>query len=388
VQRVLDRAAYFNLVTVDSARSSVPTFDDGGRLTGVRVRASAHRLDVTVRRPTAGAGLRATNVVGEPVLDFSLQWLLVPDDFVVAPERRPPPTPLDSSRSQRFGILDGDFRFAPRGESRFLSTGAGRTFPMPGAGEGAVRLAGIGNVVDATGELQGLQGVYVLSGLLQPPNHLRLNILIRFNDVQETLSTTAALPPIQPRGPAERGSTSTFMTFRTFADPAASRLLPMPSGMPPGISLQAAETTTIIHVDCAAGARGLETQATIGARVGTHSVITWMFPSPAQSGAPSSPIPFFDQEQFIFIDADGRTFGSVTANVIEGRSIASPIPGLPADLAPQVFGGFAVINAADGEFAGCEGLVTNVGIGTVSPHMTSILYLFDLFDPAARFRLD
>ena len=77
--------------------------------------------------PTAGGGLKAANSVGESYGKFKHRWVLAPDDFVGAPGREPPPTPLDPSRSQRFIMTDGVCTFGD-GKDGFRGFGAGVTF--------------------------------------------------------------------------------------------------------------------------------------------------------------------------------------------------------------------------------------------------------------------
>jgi hypothetical protein len=385
VQQLLDRAAYFNLrAGPDPERPNVvlPMPDGSGRTAGVLVRGIGRRFDITVQTPTERRGLRASNVVGQRQLDFRFRWLIIPEDFGVAPGREPQPTPLDPTRSQRFGILDGEFRFGPNGRSQFRSIGAGRTFPALGDRQ-SIRLAGIGNVMDASGQLQQHQGVYVLSGSYTPPAEFRLNIFIRFNDLQGDLEAEAPLPPLEPVAESIPGTT--YLYVRTYSDPSQAQLIPGPGGIPAG--LIAAEAISMFHTDSSdQGQMGLRCRTTIGPIIGSHSVKTYFFPSQATPGTAISPIPFSDQEQFHFTDARGDAIGSITANVIEGRSIITELPGTAPDLGPQVFGGFALAEKGTGEFAGCKGIVTNVGIGTVDPHLTSIIYIFDLLDLGGRFR--
>jgi hypothetical protein len=143
----------------------------------------------------------------------------------------------------------------------------------------------------------------------------------------------------------------------------------------------------LIETDFALGERGqLLARQRIGAPIGEHNLKIYYFPSPQNPGTPLSPIPFFDEEIFLVDTAGGQRIGSFRGDVVEGRSVQCPIAGAHRDLAPQLFGGIGRIESGEGCFAGARGWITNVGIGTVSPHLTSILYLLELDDPEGRFR--
>jgi hypothetical protein len=385
-QQIIDRAAYFNLLTTaDPRQPSVPQYANGagGGLTGVAVHGIGHRFDVTVYSGPRG-DLRASNVVGEPALTFSFRWLPIPDDYEVLPGKTPPATALDTSRSQRFAILDGEFAFAPSGETGFLSFGSGLTFPLNPGDPTAVRLAGVGNVLAGTGELAGREGIYVLSGLFRPPADFRLNILIRINDVERTLAARGRLPAPRLQPDPARGST--FMTFYASGEPGETEPIPVPSGLPPGEGFATPALVRKVQIDFFAGPRGIDSEVRIGKQAGYDNVKIWLFPSEQADGGVLSPIPYFDQEEFVFVDQEGKSTGTLRADVIEGRSILTPLAGIPQEYASQVVGAFALIKDGTGQFAGCQGMATNVGGGTVNPNLTSLVYLFEIFDPAGKFR--
>src|SRR5262249_25675105 len=131
---------------------------------------------------------------------------------------------------------------------------------------------------------------------------------------------------------------------------------------------------------------GLKSQVEMGPVIGKHEVTLRLFISPTTPGTEASPIPFDDVETFYLTDADGNELGSVTAPVLEGRSILMQI-GIPPSVGSQFFGGFARITQGTGQFAGAEGIVTNVGIGTLHPHLTSIINIMELDDPTGKYRL-
>jgi hypothetical protein len=386
-QQALDRAAYFNVLAVpDRQQPNVPISMPGhpNSLAGVHIKGVGHRFVVTVRQPSSEIGLRASNVVGAAVLNFSFRWLLIPHEFEAAPGREPPPTSLDTCCSQRFAIMDAEFRLSPDGENRFSSIGAGRTFPLHRAGRPSLSIAGVGAILEGSNKFQGHPGVYVISGFFTPPDDFRFNILIRVNDAAGDLLTDAALPPVE--AVADPPLTTTYLYVRTANLPETTNLTLGPGGAPQ--RLETREQIMLDHLDFVAQAPyGLGSRRDIGPVIGQHPLTARFFPSPATQGTAASPIPFNDVEEFIFTDSSGRSLGSVTAPVIEGRSILTPIEGIPQELAPQIFGGFAPITGGMGQFAGMSGIVTNVGGGTIGPHLSDILYMFELADPTGKYRV-
>ncbi len=114
VLHLLDQVAYFNMYSVaNPALSNVGILAQGqpGHVIGIRVNEILHRFDVTVQPPTLEKGLRAVNVVGEPIAGFEHRWMMIPHDFRALPGHEPPPTRLDPSQSQRFTMLDAICRF-------------------------------------------------------------------------------------------------------------------------------------------------------------------------------------------------------------------------------------------------------------------------------------
>src|SRR5205085_7544399 len=129
LQRLVDRAAYFNAFSLPDEKESVVAIRGGGNngdIIGFRVREDLRRFAVSVQPPTADGGLKASNAVGESYGKFNHRWVLAPDDFVASPGREPPPTALDPSRSQRFVMLDGVCTFGG-GKDGFRGFGAGKT---------------------------------------------------------------------------------------------------------------------------------------------------------------------------------------------------------------------------------------------------------------------
>lgn len=384
-QKALDAAAYFNsLVVPDPAHASTAIAMPGAssKLAGAKVHGLGHRFDVALATLSACEGVRAANVVGEVQLALDFKWQLIPDDFGVFPGREPPPTAFDPTRSQRFALMDATFDFG--GGNRLWSIGAGRTFPLalPGA-PGRVALAGIAGVLEGSGSFGDTpQGCWVVSGFFTPPNDFQLELLLRLQDNAGNLQTQE-LPPIHPIPNPVVGTT--YLAVRTSAWPQTTDVRFGPDKQPTGLTTW--ETMTRIDTAFVAGGpRGPVSRVDIGPEIGQHYVDIQFLGGPTNLGTAASPIPFVDREEFIFHDASGGFVGSFTAPVMDGRSWFAKVPGVPDEIGIQLASGFALITGGKGCFAGASGIVTNVGIGTFVPHLTTLVYMAQLADPTGQYR--
>ena len=116
VQRLLDQAATFNLLSRPDPQAPAPVLTTaGGAVAGFRLREVLHRFEIAM--DTSGpAGLRARNTVGEPAAVFEQRWLLIPPGYAALPDREPPPTALDPARTGRgAGKARGDRRAGHQG---------------------------------------------------------------------------------------------------------------------------------------------------------------------------------------------------------------------------------------------------------------------------------
>ena len=165
-----------------------------------------HRFGVTVRPPTLEMGLRAVNVVGEPVGTFKHRWLMIPHDLEASPHREPPPTLLEPSRSQRFVMLDGLCTFGD-GKDGFHGFGTGLTFPMTVNGRPQLLAAAVGNILEGFGKFKGREGTYTHCGHIVPNRGFQGNLMCRIMDPEGTLCTEREIPPLTPMPDPEPGLT-------------------------------------------------------------------------------------------------------------------------------------------------------------------------------------
>src|SRR6185295_4395754 len=151
LQRLVDQAAGFNLFAIPQRESGGAIPAPGGGAIGLQLSEALHRFDIDLGLAPVGTDVQASNRVGERVGQLDLRWLIIPQDFRALPDREPPPTLLDRSRSQRFTMQETAFAFGD-GRSGFRSFGTGRTFPVALRGQPKLLVAAVGNLTKGFGK--------------------------------------------------------------------------------------------------------------------------------------------------------------------------------------------------------------------------------------------
>ncbi len=385
VTRLLESAAYFPLWFAGSVGRWSSA--DGGLL---RADGPVRRMGLVSRQATGGQGLVARNNLAGNVARLRSSWGLIPDDFEACPGAAPPVRPPFNSRlSQRFELEEFDLDFAGLHGNGLRAHGTGTTLPSPRGGDGSVGVALVLDVVAGRGELTGLAGTVVASGRLDPGGHLRLQLLVRMMDPSGHLRTSAPAAPV-------------VSLATSHATPA---LEPVPSGrtylaflgevdLDHRVTLRCSSTRGLLGsnvyerlrlVDLGftrapCGWRDLAAWSSAGAVAG--SVAAKLNFNPL-SISPVSPIST-DHGVFEFTHPTGGALGTLHADMREGRSMRTALPGeiLPAFR----FGGFGAITGGSGYFAGASGIMTMNSVVSVQPRTLSNLYLLGLDDPEGRYR--
>ena len=382
VQRLVDQAAHFNTFSLPDRSAGSPGIPapGGGRgVVGWRIREVLHRFDIACQAPTAQSPLRARNRVGEPVARFDHRWLLTPDDFIAAPDREPPPTPLDPSRSQRFVMLDGTCVLGS-GEDGFRGFGAGHTVPVTVDGQPRLLATAVGTILEGFGKFHGHEeGTYLYCGTLDPQRGFQGNLLLRVVDRQDAFLAGGPLPPLEPRRDPEPGVT--YLMFRGQAvpsDPVAPRI--GPDGRPAGLTV--VQGLRLLDLDCVArGSGGARSTSSFGASIGQITAHVNFNPA-APGGTPLDPIPFTTFDELVFLDREGRKVGGFTGDSSEGRVFNTQISGLPGIR----FGGVGQALSGTGPFEGINGLMTDNSLVLFNPHVSASIYVLRVEDPQGRFR--
>jgi hypothetical protein len=382
LQRLVDQAAHFNMFSTPDANGSDAAIlapGGGNSVIGIRVNEVLRRFEVNAQPPTSERPLGAKNVVGEVAGKFTHRWMAIPDDFVAAPGREPPPTALDPSRSQRFVMLDSVCAFGD-GKDGFRGFGAGQTFPVTRDGQRQLLAVAIGNVMEGFGRFKGNDvGTYVYCGGLSFQHGFIGNILLRVMDPQGTLRASGSLPAPESRLDPEPGVT--YIVFRGEAVPSDA-VTPRigPNGQLQGLNVE--QGLRLIHLDFKAkGHGGLQSVARVGQVVG-RILAQVSFDPTAPGGTSLDPIPFTTFDEFTFFDREGRTVGGFTGDSSEGRVFNILVGGQKGIR----FGGVGRILSGTGPFKGIEGLLTDNSVVIFTPHVSASVYVLRVNDPDGRFR--
>jgi hypothetical protein len=384
LQRVIDEAAYFNLFsTADGGPSNPVIRDSSGSVIGMQVRERLHRFCVSVAPSSPERPMKARNVVGEPAGRFSHRWMLAPDDWEATPDRDPPPTPLDPSRSQRFVMMDSVCAFR-EGDDGFQGFGTGRTLPgRDSSGNTKILITAVGTILKGFGKFSGHDaGTYVYCGSLTATNTFQGNVLLRVMDPQLDLQTDADVYEFAQQTDPEPGVT--YLMFRGQAVPSDSVTPALGADQQP-TGLIVVQGLRLLELDFKTkGPGGLQSIAKVGGSIGQITA-TVTFDISAPGGSNLDPIPFLADDQFVFFDRHGApNAGGFHANSTEGRVFKALLVGQPAIR----FGGTGEILSGSGPLAGMTGLMTDNSVVSFTPHVSASVYLLRVDDPQRKFRIE
>jgi hypothetical protein len=389
VARLINGSAGFSLLAVHDPSlpsQTVPLlpFLREQLLVAIHLNAPLHRFEVVTQ---AGPdGLTASNHGSQaPVGELHGRLTLIPDDFVPGPGLLPPPTVLNPFRSQRLTLLNGQLSFRDRRASGLQAFGTGRTFPVTIDGRASLKIGAVIDVLSGSGDLAGLPGdthpgaTLVINGYLRPPDELVLHLALRVLDPERRLEAVDPVLPMVP-SPALPDPGAVSMSFLGEVDPQRPvRLLFGPEGRP--IGCQLFERLRLLRCDDELETSGrLRSRSEPGPVVGSVSSMLYF-----DLQAPGPVIPAQTTGGvFSFHDLQGRSFGSLFANLVEGRAFRTALPGAPS----PVFrlGGFGPVKGGTGLLAGVTGMLSANSVISFFPRTFSNLYVFRLDDPDGRLR--
>ena len=398
VQHLLDEAAYFPLFSIPDGKRSRMIFASGSSssVIGMQVSEKLHRFIMAVD-PPGQSGLCVHNTVGEMLATFEHRWMLAPDGFGALPGVEPPPTALDTKRSQRFVMLDSICRFA-NGKDGFRGFGSGRTYPMQINGQPQLLVGAIGVLMEGFGKFQGLEGIYTYCGSLSPNSGFSGNLLCRVMDFQGVLRIHHSLDEPRPidcpepdvayllfRGQKKNKHEKTNYLFGSHGELEGFELHPQ---------------IRILNIDCAIDDRGrLHTTSSIGPVIGNFGSYVFLnILNPGAPGTVTAPISFTDYDNNSFTNREGveiggfgfdggagSRFGHAAPYAGEGRTFTLTLSGAPGQQALR-FGGYAPIVNDRGVFKGVQGLVSDNSVVGIAPHAIATTYVARLSDPLCKFR--
>jgi hypothetical protein len=397
VMHLLDEAAYFPLFS-RPASGSEAILSRGGfsRVIGMRIRESMHRFRILVQPPTRD-GVFAGNIIGDLIAQFEHRWMFMPDSFPALPGREPPETAIDTSRSQRFVMLDSVCRFE-NGRDGFRGFGTGRTFP-DSSNNRQVLAGAVGNIVEGFGKFAGLVGTYSYCGSISPENGFTGCVICRVMDPNGELQTDRDLPEIRSAESPEPDVTYLLFRGQKRNKNDKTQYIFGPGGSVDGLQLH--PQIRLFDLDCAINGRGqLLATSSIGPVVG--NMPAWIFFNVLNPGAPgtaNAPIRFKDYDDYIFTDRDGNVLGSfgfdggagrrlgfTQGEGGEGQAFTLKLSGAPGQQALR-FGGFGPAVNGKGKFQGISGLTCHNSVVGIAPHALSTSFVARFNDPEHKFRI-
>jgi len=378
IQRLLDRAAYFQLYSSPAPGGHL--IRNGDNIVGQVVCERLRRFEVVMQPPTSKRGLRASNILGDEIGTFNSRWLFCPDGFEALPDCEPPPTRFDPVKRQRFVMIEGECRLGDKGDG-FRGFGTGTTFPLSGGG---LLAAAVGNVMEGRGRLEGLVGTYTYCGTLSPAEGFRGSLMLRVIDPQGIIQTTRTLRAVDGERWPERDVT--YLMFRGQAK-ETDKVTPLvgdngkPSGLNVAQQLRLFQTNSDVR-----GRGGLHSSSHIGPVIGEIDAQIIFNPA-APGGDALNPIPYTAFDEYKFTDRKGHSIGSLFIDEGEGRTFNLEVVGAPGQPAIR-FGGFGPILRGTGELEGAEGLMTDNSVVSFTPHVSASVYVIRMKDPEGRYRVN
>ncbi len=370
--------AYFEKAVVFSwyshSHRGTPIFD-GASIIGFELHENLHRLILNTLPPTDGLPLRGSKTIGETIATVRQRWFLAPDDFVAAPGVVPPRTRFDPSRSQRFTILDARYRFGDN-EDTFSTFGTGQTHASASSGNPQLLATAIGVIINGTGRFEHCQeGTCVHAGALSETGDFSGSMTLRMLDQKGVFRACGPLCAPSPIADPEPGVAYLLLRGEaTPQDPVSPNLAA--DGRRIGLIVE--QGLQLQRLDCAVDESN---RARIfdeaGSRTGKITARVEFDPDSA-GGTPMSPIPFAARLDLVFLDRDGATIGTITADTTEGRVFNLSLLGQPAIR----FGGVGRIRGGTGPFEGIAGLITDNSVVVFEPHISASTYVLRIEEPA------
>lgn len=390
LQRLVDEAASFNVFAVPDRQGSGGAIQGSGGVIGLQASEALHRFDIDLDLPSRERGVQAANVLGERSGRLDLRWMLIPHDFRARPDREPPPTRLDRSRSQRFALQEATFRLGDDGDG-FRSFGTGRTFPFLVGGRPKLVAAAVGNITEGFGKFRGLDGNFTLCGEITPEQEFLGHAIVRVQDPQGRLRAQGELPPIQPH--PDPDPETTFLAFaaqKGEGPDQINRFSFTPDGQVRGvnISLRAKRVRAGFAAGGPEGFRSLALRMgeDVGQEIGCGRGSE---PGADPSGTALRPFLFEGVARYSFHDTADVDVGAITTNVIEGRRFDMRLEAAPDQPATR-FGFFGPVALGHGCFRGVEGIFYGASgsIFNLPPgrQVVTHYYVARLHDPDGRFR--
>jgi hypothetical protein len=383
VQQLLDETVSLSLAAVPDGTyrreaTLTPGHEDdwfginGGY--GVDFESTLHRFDAVPRLDPYTGRLAVSQLAGEAVGRLHCRCLFAPSSAPWDPATHPAATIYDPWRSQKFVTIACDFIF---GGERVDAYATGRTYPVVAEGEPFVLMGAVGNFMRGTGRFEGLEGTFVLTGRFTVSLGFLGNVSCRIVDPEGRIRTDREMPAIA--GVHDPFADQTFIVLRGVK---RDRTVRTTYGPPPGPDLVSlitpSQMRTILTEPLVRDRAGLRVGSTIGPVVASMEADV-SFNIAAPPGTAHHPVPFTTKELYTFVGDDGRSCGTITAEVTDGVSFGLQFAAAPRQAGVR-FAGFGPITGGTGQFDGAQGVLTVNSVIGIAPHTLSLLHVLHVVD--------
>src|SRR5262249_9651259 len=328
----------------------------------IAITEAPRRFSTLVQPPTAECGFRTSSSISQrQIANQRLQLQVVPNNFESGPGRTPPPTLLLPFLSQRFWMFDGHFHFLDGQGTGFRAIAGGRFFPI--GGSSGLYVAGIAEILEGLGQLQGFIGNLAINGVTTPPALFANQFIFRFVDPEGKLAATS-LPAVEPEQPNPDYTASSFIPLAAELHPDyPMEITPLPQSNKQQVHV--VERLRLLNTNFDVGPGLLKAHNVEGAVVGERRT-TLVFNPDDQLDT----IPMFSKDSEFRFFADGdKPIGTLKVDLFEARAFRTSSPALQQPYFRFV--GFGPYGEGTGQFKGVNGLLTVNGALSLTPGVVS-----------------
>jgi hypothetical protein len=384
---VISKATYFVVFTIPDPQSlSTPTalIPAAAALTTyeISIVEAPRRFKLDIVPPTPECGFRSSKVIStRQVANQELQLQVTPNNYESGPGRTPPPTLLFPFVSQRFWMFNGHFDFLDGLGTGFRAIAGGRFFPITpiqALPTGSVYVSGVANILEGLGQLTGFTGNLAIGGITVPPAEFSNHFIFRFVDPEGKLKAES-LPPIENPEPESVDFTdSAFIPVIADLHPE-HKMTVTPITNSSKKQIDFVERLRLVDTNFDVGPGLLKSHNVIGPEVGIRRTTLVFDPDD-----PNDTIPVYSVNSEFTFFAEGKTIGTLKADLFEARAFRTTSPELKQPYFRLV--GFGPFIEGTGQFKDTEGLLTTNGAISVTPSAISSMYVLRILDPEHRFQ--
>lgn len=340
------------------------------------------RIEMKVDAPTAEGGFRVRNLIGrEAITKNYLILKIVPNyfepNFDTERGLAPAPTVLLPFLEQKSMLIDEKFDLLDGRGSKLHLDGVSRTYRA----KGGIFIAGVGEITESHGFVQGAVGHIGVSGFSRIPPNFSLILVFRLNDPAGRLIARAPLPPVRPSSRLrDLYPFSVLLPLMGELDPRHPPIVEPAPDDPAKKQIHLVERIRLCDPSTVVGPGLIQSHNAIGPVVGERRT-TMVF----DPGDPAPVIPVHTSNSvFRFRTPRGEPIGTLEVELSEARAFRTTSP----ELAAPYFrlGGYGRFRRGTGSFRGIEGVLTSTGAMSVTPGALSTLYILRINDRQNQFR--